>query len=393
MLTAKLAKTLPPVDLLWLTGRDTRLRRIAATRGGEYAGPCPFCGGVDRFHVQPDQGLWYCRRCSDKWRGPVAYVCRRDGVSVGTAITFLQGGTLPDKQVHAPARMRHMREPLDVDPLPSPEAEATWHEIATRCHATLLGAARPLAWLAERGITLEMARGWQLGYVPGKPGQAVGMEGKRVQAGITIPLWGIDGHLYGISVRRAAPPPWWKRDPDARVKSGWKYQDVEGSRKPLFGTYGREHPVLVVVEGWFDAILVHELAADLVDAVAVGSTSSSVHQRWHPYLLAHARWLVVYDNDAPGSTGARGWLWSDRTEVVGVPRGKDVTDFVTRHGGDLRGWLAERLLTMEPLVPLAQAAPIVHAELEEAGPRPSPDRASIPPGEDRWLLYGEEAAF
>jgi hypothetical protein len=29
------------VDLLELIGRDTRLRKVASTRGGEYAGPLP----------------------------------------------------------------------------------------------------------------------------------------------------------------------------------------------------------------------------------------------------------------------------------------------------------------------------------------------------------------
>ena len=52
------------VDLLSLVGRDTRLKKQAGTRGGEYAGPCPFCGGRDRFRVQPEKGLWWCRNCS-----------------------------------------------------------------------------------------------------------------------------------------------------------------------------------------------------------------------------------------------------------------------------------------------------------------------------------------
>ena len=51
------------LDLLELIGRDARLRKVASTRGGEYAGPCPFCGGRDRFRVQPRRGRWWCRGC------------------------------------------------------------------------------------------------------------------------------------------------------------------------------------------------------------------------------------------------------------------------------------------------------------------------------------------
>ena len=54
------------VDLLRLIEPDTTLVRIANTRGGEYAGPCPFCGGVDRVHVAPRLGKWYCRHCAPR---------------------------------------------------------------------------------------------------------------------------------------------------------------------------------------------------------------------------------------------------------------------------------------------------------------------------------------
>ena len=56
------------VDLLALVGADSRLVKVASTRGGEYAGPCPFCGGEDRFRVQPEQGQWFCRQCSSDGR-------------------------------------------------------------------------------------------------------------------------------------------------------------------------------------------------------------------------------------------------------------------------------------------------------------------------------------
>lgn len=42
------------IDLLSLIQRDVRLKRVAGTHGGEYAGPCPFCGeGEDRLRVWP----------------------------------------------------------------------------------------------------------------------------------------------------------------------------------------------------------------------------------------------------------------------------------------------------------------------------------------------------
>lgn len=43
----------------------THLRRASSTYGGEFAGPCPFCAGTDRFRAWPDQQRpgWWCRVC------------------------------------------------------------------------------------------------------------------------------------------------------------------------------------------------------------------------------------------------------------------------------------------------------------------------------------------
>jgi hypothetical protein len=42
------------------------LRRVASTNGGEWAGPCPFCGGIDRLRCWPNadgKGRFWCRKC------------------------------------------------------------------------------------------------------------------------------------------------------------------------------------------------------------------------------------------------------------------------------------------------------------------------------------------
>ena len=43
------------------------LRRAGSTAGGEFAGPCPWCGGTDRFRVWPvhpsGRARFWCRRC------------------------------------------------------------------------------------------------------------------------------------------------------------------------------------------------------------------------------------------------------------------------------------------------------------------------------------------
>lgn len=90
--------TTPAIDLLDLIGRDTTLKKVSGTRGGEYAGACPFCGGTDRLRVQPEQGQWWCRQCSptEHWNSAADYVMQRDTVSFVEAKQIL--GLADDQQ-------------------------------------------------------------------------------------------------------------------------------------------------------------------------------------------------------------------------------------------------------------------------------------------------------
>ena len=47
------------LDMAWRLGLRARLKRC----GGEWIGPCPSCGGRDRFSINPAKGLWNCRGC------------------------------------------------------------------------------------------------------------------------------------------------------------------------------------------------------------------------------------------------------------------------------------------------------------------------------------------
>jgi hypothetical protein len=50
------------------------LKRVSSSGGGEYAGPCPFCGGTDRFRCWPVKGRAWCRQCG--WKGDAIQLLR-----------------------------------------------------------------------------------------------------------------------------------------------------------------------------------------------------------------------------------------------------------------------------------------------------------------------------
>ena len=72
-------------------GKSLQARRASSYKGGEYHGPCPVCGGVDRFHIWPQQGehgSFWCRQCG-KGGDAIAFLRTVDGLSYRDACTAL----------------------------------------------------------------------------------------------------------------------------------------------------------------------------------------------------------------------------------------------------------------------------------------------------------------
>src|SRR5215831_8776114 len=72
---------------------ETKLERInhlLKREGGELVGPCPVCGGRDRFAVNVRRQIWNCRQCA-KGGDVIDLVQHVDGVSVREAVATLTG--------------------------------------------------------------------------------------------------------------------------------------------------------------------------------------------------------------------------------------------------------------------------------------------------------------
>lgn len=76
------------VNLKDVIGNDVVWAKEARSYGGTLKGPCPFCGGSDRFHAHPKDGNWWCRQCGR--RGDVfGYWMQRYNVSFTEAYRAL----------------------------------------------------------------------------------------------------------------------------------------------------------------------------------------------------------------------------------------------------------------------------------------------------------------
>ena len=95
------------VDLLNLI--PVQAKKVASTGGGEYHSPCPFCGGKDRFIIQPRAGRWMCRQC-DKRGDAIEFVKEYHGKDFKAACEYLR---LELDERPRPSRERTRRAPAD----------------------------------------------------------------------------------------------------------------------------------------------------------------------------------------------------------------------------------------------------------------------------------------
>src|ERR1700675_3860228 len=65
-------------------------RGIKLVGRGERAGPCPVCGGRDRFSINTKKQIWNCRGCA-RGGDVVDLVQHLDGVDFKTAVQTLAG--------------------------------------------------------------------------------------------------------------------------------------------------------------------------------------------------------------------------------------------------------------------------------------------------------------
>jgi DNA primase len=352
------------VDLLELLGRDTQLKRVASTRGGEYAGPCPLCGGTDRLRVHPfwERPEWWCRHCCDegKWDDAIGYVRRRDGVGFRDAVQRLVGGAALD------ARPRPARPvPVEDDPEPSP----VWRQ---RAEAFVAWAEDQLwrpegAWarryLTEwRGLDEATLHRFRVGWNPRDLRDAPARWGSdrpepvALAAGIVLP-WIIEGRIDQVKIRRLRTdaPSWAESDAVGEPK----YLSVAGGVPVLYGADTLPgQSAAFMVEGEFDALLTWQEVGDLAGVVTLGGCAKGLSTAAILLLLPVRELLVAYDRDAAGEAGAAKLLArSGRMRPVVVPDGKDVTEY-HRAGGDVRAWAAGAVFAESRALSPAEVAEI-----------------------------------
>jgi hypothetical protein len=366
-------------------------KRVSAS---EWAGPCPGCGGKDRFRSwpeAPDGGNGWCRQC--EWGGDTIQFCRDFlGMDFGEACEHVgrDAKVSPTpRQAQAPRGQRaFVAARPDLPP-------ALWQQRAADlvawAHAKLLRSPEQLAYLAGRGISEATARRFRLGWNPGEKGEDLyrtreswglptllkddGKTPRRIwiPRGIVIPVFaphaGTDSPVR-LRIRR----------PKEHLQPGeaTKYVVVSGSSAHTLVT-DRAARAFVIVEAEFDAMLISQaLGASLpgaVSGVALGSLAFKPDAATDELLTRSLAVLVALDyepvspeEDKSKAANLRrvyGW-WLDRykrAERWPVPQGKDPGD-AFQAGVDIAAWVTAGL---PPVLRIRDAEPATVGPLSSGG--------------------------
>ena len=229
---------------------------------------------------------------------------------------------------HLP-RIEVAHNPKDTHELPLDKWQSAMFRFVEEAHKRLLKTPEALEYLYRRGLTDETINASKMGYNPNWIETGYRDEQGMVKAapGWVIP-WMVDNILYAVRIRT--------HDEDTHLD---KYLNIRGS-KPASGLFTANNieadkPVLML-EGEFDALLAYQELG--IPAVTRGSAGnhhnipSNIKE-----ILEQANIIVsIFDNDLAGQEASR--KISDQFNNIiplKLPVGKDFTDYIINHSGDI----------------------------------------------------------
>jgi DNA primase len=321
--------------------------KVSNTRGGEYHGPCPFCGGNDRFRIQPAQDRFYCRGCGMKGDS-IQYL--RDFRKMEYFESLILLGREPVYKKSAPI----FQTPKLATPTAPPDA---WQERASsfagqsaaRLWESTAAAGRLRQWLHdEKGLSDDSIRAAGLGFNPAdlyEPrttwGLPVALNDKGNPKKVWLPGGLVIPFLQGDKVQRLRI----RRD---NPGDGNRYIVVSGSSSvPM--TWGNNKGAAVIVESELDGLLLSQEAGNLCAVVALGSAKAKPDSRTDALLKSAKTILVSLDSDEAGAKAA--WDFWPKQYGRKVKRwpclmGKDPSDS-WKNSLDLRLWIQAGLPEVE----------------------------------------------
>lgn len=243
----------------------------------ELHGPCPKCGGTDRFFVSP--GVWGCRVCNTGG-DVVRLIQHAEGLEFLDAVEFLRKGTVTQRTPVQPSKLPE-RSFSETDEEKRRRFLAHAPAILDAAQRRLMAEATPGGeYLLRRGLEPAIWAAYGLGYTDDAVGRG---------PAVAMP-WYKAGNLTGIRYRLLNPP-----DPKNKIVS----EPASHTAGVLFGgqvvTFWTKHDngtdlaadrTLVIVEGEINCMSIAQVAGTArIDVLSMGGQASIIS----PAAIAYAR--------------------------------------------------------------------------------------------------------
>ncbi len=304
----------------------TDLTKIAAN---EYAGPCPKCGGTDRFHVSTKTERASCRECHGmaEWLDVFALEQWVHECNFMTAVHIIndEPKRLVSVQCHKP-----------VERPKNAWSSETWQKAARQ---TIEKATHALhsregqdgrGYLLNRGITLTTAEDWCLGY--------------DVQRRAIVLPWLTPKAVMNVQYRRI----------DALGKTE-RFVRESGGTAVMYGLHllDTSAPTLVLVEGEMNAISIWQSARALgITVLSVGSQAlSEAASKAAKAIARHFNSVLVWCDELERAQSVAGLL-DKKAHPICSPKGLDGNDMLV--AGILEAFLKEVLGPVQPVPTMPQ---------------------------------------
>ena len=295
------------VSIVQILERYGVLHTLAKSGNGDrLSGACPIHGGSNKTHfrVSVSKNCWNCFGQCQSGGNIIDFVAKKEGVDFRDAAVLIQKwfpSTAQTRQaaLEAPERQttmvvapvvsetRHVPVVEEQSENASGEVEDHAENKVLKFTLNKLDATHP--YLRERGLTEETIATFGLGYC-----------GKGLRRGyIAIPIHNMDGELVAYAGR-------WPGTPEEGVG---KYKLPQGFRKnlELFNQHRAascdSDAPLVVVEGYLDAMKLHQAGYERVVALMGSSLSAEQEERIVHLCKEDGRAILFLDNDESGRKG------------------------------------------------------------------------------------------
>ena len=330
-----------PIDEV--VGRHVTLRRS----GANMFGLCPFHGEkTASFSVAPDKGIYYCFGCH-KGGGSINFVMEMEGLTYPDAVRALAnrcGMEVPEDDQYQ-SRYR--------------QQERLWalcKEAARYFHSQLYteAGAQGLAYAQKRGMPKSTLTTFGIGFAPDSwNGLIMAMKAKGytdkelIDAGLVsekggriydrfrnrlmFPIIDVRGNIIGFGGRvMDDSTPKYLNSPETVIFN---------KRKNLFAlnlARKSKHGYLILVEGYMDAIALHQYGFDC----AVASLGTSLTEEHATLISRYVEQVVlIYDGDEAGQRATKRAIpilekAGIRVKVLQMKDAKDPDEFLKKFGAD-----------------------------------------------------------